>query len=110
MFSAREAGVAILFHPSLEIEIKISVIDVNGRLIQTEAVFCNQTLNLVNVYAPSGGTNVQRRREFFDSLSQYIDTVDDSRLNIIGDILIVLLTRVWIILTKSLIRSGKIYD
>jgi exonuclease III len=56
MFSAREAGVAILFHPSLEIELKNSVKDDNGRLIQTEAVFCNQNLNLVNVYAPSGCT------------------------------------------------------
>lgn len=38
----------------------------------------------MNVYAPSGGSNVHLRREFFDSLSEYIDTDDDSCLNILG--------------------------
>ena len=49
-----------------------------------QSVFMDQVLNLVNVYAPSGAMNVDRRREFFDSLSDYIDTDDDSCVNILG--------------------------
>ena len=84
MFSTREAGVAILFRASLDLEIKKTTSTPDGRVIQAQTVFMDQPLNLVNVYAPSGAMNVDRRREFFDSLSNYIDTDDDTCVNVLG--------------------------
>ena len=73
MFSTREAGVAILFRPDLDVEIKATECDDNGRLLRAHAVIDGSDLNLVNVYAPSGQTLIQERKDFFESLNSLND-------------------------------------
>ena len=74
MFSTREAGVAILFRPNLDLEIKSTKFDDSGRLLQAHVVIEQTDLNLVNVYAPSGHTHIQERKEYFNSLRDYVST------------------------------------
>lgn len=68
MLSSREAGIAILFRRSLDIELKHVTSVPGGRILQVQAIYASQSLNLVNVYAPSGGSHVRERKAFFDSL------------------------------------------
>ena len=84
MYTTREAGVAILFRQSLDIDVEQTCTDTKGRLLRAQTRFMNQPLNLVNIYAPSGGSNTRQRKEFFSSLTDYVNGDSETCLNLVG--------------------------
>ena len=77
MKTNREGGVGVLISHRAVFSVVGQRADTSGRIlaVQIEYTSAKHRLNLVNVYAPSGGTSKRERKEFFNSLSDYI--VDD---------------------------------
>ena len=51
--TSKSAGVAILFHPKLDVEILDTQIDFNGRVLQLTVKMQNYTFQILNLYAPN---------------------------------------------------------
>ena len=82
--SAHSRGVAIMFHNSLDIEIKNIHKKDDARVILINAVINNIEMSLCNVYAPNDTNN---RKEFFRTLKYWIarHTDYDNELVLGGD-------------------------
>ena len=77
MKNNREGGVGILINNRVVFSVVSQKADTSGRILALELEYSSakHKINLVNVYAPSGGSSKRERKEFFNSLSDYI--VDD---------------------------------
>lgn len=84
MYSSREADIGILFRRSVGLCIDQTFRDKAGRILQAKITFMKQTVNLVNVYAPSGGSNVNKRKEFFNKFPELISVDCQNCFNLIG--------------------------
>ena len=77
MYNSREAGVGILISHRVDYSVVGQKTDTSGRILAVTIEYSAEKhrINLVNVYAPSGGSKNKERKDFLLSLSDYI--VDD---------------------------------
>ena len=68
-YSSKKAGVAILFHPKLKVELLDTQMDFNGRVIQLTVKIDNCTFQILNIYAPN--PERQEAAESFINGAQY---------------------------------------
>ena len=70
--TSKSAGVAILFHPKLDVEILDTQMDFNGRVFQLTVKMQNYTFQILNLYAP----NPERQdfsESFMDNVQYHLD-------------------------------------
>ena len=75
-------GVMILINPSLECKIEKCITDKNGRFIILKLSFDEQSIVLVNIYAPN---DVQQQLKFFLTLNQLLQEFAEEKVLIAGD-------------------------
>ena len=75
-------GVMILINPSLQCKIERRITDKNGRFIILKLSFDEQSIVLVNIYAPN---DAQQQLEFFSKLNQLLNEFTEEKLIIAGD-------------------------
>ena len=75
-------GVMILINPSLVCKIEKCITDKNGRFIILKLSFDEQSIVLVNIYAPN---DVQRQLKFFSTLNQLLQEFAEEKILIAGD-------------------------
>jgi len=72
----------ILINPSLECKIEKCITDKNGRFIILKLSFDEQSIVLVNIYAPN---DVQQQLKFFSTLNQLLQEFAEEKILIAGD-------------------------
>ena len=75
-------GVMILINPSLECKIEKCITDKNGRFIILKLSFDEQSIVLVNIYAPN---DVQQQLKFFSTLNQLLQEFAEEKILIAGE-------------------------
>ena len=76
--SSNSKGVAVLFKPHIDYNVKNCVIDTNGRYILFELIFNEEIYKFVNIYSPN---DCYERVNFFQRLNTW---VDDDNFNLVG--------------------------
>ena len=67
--SSHSRGVGILIKQGLNLEIKNSFRDTEGRILTLDIIFDKSNIRLINLYAPSGDS--QARKQFITALDQH---------------------------------------
>lgn len=79
-YRSNARGVAILFGKNVEFKIHDQITDENGNLLILDITILNQRLTLINLYGPNNDSP-----NFFQSISDYIDRINNSDFIICGD-------------------------
>ena len=71
-YSSKKAGVAILFHPKLKVELLDMQMDFNGRVIQLTVKIYNCTFQILNIYVPNPERQ-EATESFINDAQYYLD-------------------------------------
>ena len=83
--NCHKGGTAILFNKCSNIDVLNSESDVNGYVISAKCKYSNSTIQLVNIYAPSGSNKKAIREELFQNELLYFLRNNTKNLVIGGD-------------------------